>query len=304
MHWTKRGLIYAPDGRADWARHSALQPTPLVLDDEVIRVFIGCRDADGAGSVTFVDVAAENPSVVLRVAERPSLQPGKPGRFDEHGTIPAAAVRRDGKLYLYYAGYQRQREVRFRVFTGLAVSSDLGESFERASQVPVLDRTDQSLLFRVIHSILFEGDRWHVWYGAGDRFDAGPARRPIYEVRHTTSPDGVTFGDDGPICVAIEGPDEHRIGRPYVVRRDGGYRMFYGVGTRSMGYRLGYAEAADGHGWTRKDDRIGITVSASGWDSEMIGYPSVVETHGHTYLFYNGNRYGETGFGYAVLSAW
>ena len=32
----------------------------------------------------------------------------------------------------------------------------------------------------------------------------------------------------------------------------------------------------------------------------MVGLSSVVETREGTYLFYNGNNYGETGFGVAV----
>jgi hypothetical protein len=50
------------------------------------------------------------------------------------------------------------------------------------------------------------------------------------------------------------------------------------------------------------DDRIGIDVSSTGWDSEMICYPAVITVKGRTFLFYNGNNNGETGFGVAELS--
>jgi hypothetical protein len=33
----------------------------------------------------------------------------------------------------------------------------------------------------------------------------------------------------------------------------------------------------------------------------MICYPCVVEVDGRTLMFYNGNGFGQTGFGYAVL---
>ena len=49
------------------------------------------------------------------------------------------------------------------------------------------------------------------------------------------------------------------------------------------------------------DDQVGIDVSPSGWDSEMIEYSSIWRHAGRTYLFYNGNNCGETGFGCAVL---
>ena len=42
-------------------------------------------------------------------------------------------------------------------------------------------------------------------------------------------------------------------------------------------------------------------VSASGWDSDMTCYPSIITVKEKTYMFYNGNNNGETGFGYAEL---
>lgn len=77
--------------------------------------------------------------------------------------------------------------------------------------------------------------------------------------------------------------------------------MFYSVRYVDKLYRLGYAESKDGVNWIRKDNEIGIDVSADGWDSEMICYPAVVKTNNKTFLFYNGNNNGASGFGYAEL---
>jgi hypothetical protein len=66
-------------------------------------------------------------------------------------------------------------------------------------------------------------------------------------------------------------------------------------------YRLGYAESPDGLTWSRRDEQVGIEPSASGWDSEMMEYPYVFEHKGRKHMLYNGNGFGESGFGYAVL---
>jgi hypothetical protein len=66
-------------------------------------------------------------------------------------------------------------------------------------------------------------------------------------------------------------------------------------------YRIGYAESIDGLDWVRKDDESGIDVSPNGWDSEMICYPRVFEHKDRLYMLYNGNGYGKSGFGLAVL---
>ena len=39
---------------------------------------------------------------------------------------------------------------------------------------------------------------------------------------------------------------------------------------------------------------------AGAWDSQMVGLAALLETAYGTYLFYNGNGYGATGFGVAV----
>lgn len=306
MKWIKGGLIYGPreegGGPGGWAHNSALQPTPHVsAADGRVRVFVGMRDAEGVSRVGFVDVSAENPAQVLRVSELPALDVGVPGAFDENGVVPCAVVERDGLLYLYYAGYQLGRKVKFFVFGGLAVSRDGGETFERHSRVPVCDRTDDELFFRVIHSIMYEGGRWRVWYGGGGDFDVEDGRQyPRYNIRYAESADGLSLGRDYKVCVDTRG-GEYRVGRPYVVKDGGLYKMFYGSGTKGEGYRLAYAESADGVSWERRDGEVGIDVSESGWDSRMQAYPAVVRAGARTYMFYNGNDYGRDGFGYAVL---
>ena len=51
----------------------------------------------------------------------------------------------------------------------------------------------------------------------------------------------------------------------------------------------------------RNDELAGIDVSPEGWDSEMICYPYIFEHRGLLYMLYNGNGYGKTGFGLAVM---
>ena len=66
-------------------------------------------------------------------------------------------------------------------------------------------------------------------------------------------------------------------------------------------YRIRYAESRDGLNWERMDHLVGLDVSAEGWDSEMIEYPYVFDYEGKRYMLYNGNHYGATGIGMAVL---
>jgi predicted GH43/DUF377 family glycosyl hydrolase len=305
MRWKKMGLIYGPNGKYPWAKYSALQPTPCLISDDIIRVYVGFRDANGISRVGFVDLDVNNPSKVLKVSEKPALDIGNPGTFDENGVVPCAIAKREGKLYLYYAGYQLGQKVKFYAFCGLAISEDGGDSFIRYSCVPILDRTDNELFFRVIHSIMFENDMWKAWYGGGSKFiEEKDKKLPVYDIRYFESKDGINFEKIGKLCIEVKGGDEHRVGRPYVIKDGTIYKMFYGVGTKSKGFRLGYAESKDGINWQKKNEEVGIDVSGDGWDSQMISYPSIVKYKDKVYMFYNGNNYGYDGFGYAILEEW
>ena len=296
----KKGLIYGPRGESSWAKHSALQPTPYLLDNATIRIFTGFRDSDGVSRVGFVDVSADNPSNVISVSKTPSLDIGHDGAFDENGVAPCAILVFEHRLYLYYAGYQLGQKVRFCAYSGLAVSDDHGVTFKRLSNVPVTDRTNDALYFRVIHSIMNDDGIFKVWYGAGSTYDVGADKTlPRYNVQMMESKSLFEFPKHGHVVVETKG-DEYRVGRPYVFKNDDEFIMFYGTGSEAVPYRLGYATSSDSYRWERKDD-LSIEGPSATWDSEMMAYPAVVTNNDVSYLFYNGNDYGREGFGYAVI---
>jgi hypothetical protein len=141
-----------------------------------------------------------------------------------------------------------------------------------------------------------------MWYVGGSKWTKVNGKLvPVYRIKYLESKDGINWGDQGKICIDFLNEDEHGFGRPFVVKENSLYKMFYSIRTRSKGYRLGYAESKDGINWIRKDEEVGIDVSDSGWDSKMICFSSILNVRGKTYMFYNGNNFGETGFGYAVL---
>ena len=62
----------------------------------------------------------------------------------------------------------------------------------------------------------------------------------------------------------------------------------------------GYSSSSNGENWT-PPIRSSLDVSDSGWDSEMVCYPCVFKHKDEIYMIYNGNDYGKTGFGLAIL---
>jgi predicted GH43/DUF377 family glycosyl hydrolase len=303
VKWSKKGLVFGPDGRVPWARHTAGQPTPLLLDDETIRVFVGFRDDDGVTRLGYVDVRANDPARILRVSERPVFDVGRGGMFDDNGVILGDVVRTDRGLRLYYVGFQLVAKAKFLAFSGIATSADNGETFIRQSEAPVLDRADEGLYIRAIHTAIRENDRWKIWYAAGSSWETiAGTPYPNYHIRYLESSNGIDFPVEGKICVTTQGR-EYRIGRPRVYRTDFGYEMFYTKGTLDGEYLPGYAQSNDGINWERMDDQVGLGVSAEGWDSRALSYISLLSRKDRTYAFFNGNDFGRDGFGYAVLES-
>ncbi len=304
MKWYKHGLVFCPERKFDWAVSHALQPTPLLLADR-IRIFFGSRDADGISRIGWVDLKKDDPKTVLGYSLDPVLDIGEDGCFDENGVVPSAVVQHDGRVYMYYAGYQLGTKVRFSVLGGLAVSEDLGQTFKRWKRVPVFERTDTETLFRVPHSVIYSGGVWKVWYGGGDRFINGAGKTlPVYNVRYTESGVPDSFTQPGQIFLETSG-EEYRIGRPFLFSRSSAdHYLFYGYSTEQAPYKLGYARSVDMKTWTRHDDEIGLHVESDGWASEMLAYPCVIRIDNRVYMFYNGRRYGEEGFGLAELIEW
>ena len=77
--------------------------------------------------------------------------------------------------------------------------------------------------------------------------------------------------------------------------------MWYSFKYAGANYVMGYAESPDGVTWTRMDDQVGISRSATGWDSKMIEYGAVFSHRGNKYMLFNGNGYGTSGAGLAIL---
>lgn len=300
--WIKKGLIYDVDDRINWATNSVLTPEPFLLNDETIRVFGSFRDQQGRGRIGYVDIAASNPKQVLRVSEKPVLDLGEDGMFDDNGLLLGSVLRVEDKVYMYYVGFQIPTKAKFIACAGLAISEDGGDTFTRVRQTPIGYRVPNAPFGRCIHTVLYDKGLFRIWYAViygWEYLDGKPY--PRYNIRYVESKDGIHFDEEGVLCLTC-GPNEYRIGRPKVIiRGENDYEMRYTFDTRDKEYIAGIAYSKDGIHWERKDEDSGLVKSESGWDSEMACYPVEIKTKYGTYLFYDGNGMGASGFGYAEL---
>jgi hypothetical protein len=289
-------------------QHHACVPVAEKINDKVVRIYFGPRDEHERTVTTFIEVDADDPSRVLYVHDRPVLSLGRLGAFDDSGAMPSCMVDWAGKKYLFYIGWNRGVTVPYRNAIGLAVSSDGGLNFERVFEGPIVDRTRSEPYFCASPFAMIDEGKWKLWYASATGFvvvDGKP--EPVYQVKYAESTDGHEWVRPNITCLHYRFDGEANA-RPCVIKEHNRYRMWYcyrgSVNYRTdktQSYRIGYAESSDGVGWERLDDRVGIERGDEGWDSMMMEYPFVYEHRGVKHMLYNGNGFGETGIGYAVL---
>ncbi|TWG86428.1 hypothetical protein L602_002000000330 [Cupriavidus gilardii J11] len=299
--WKKLGLAYdaKAHGHQDWRKNSALTPTPFRLNDGTIRVYAGFRDDAGVSRIGFVDVDADNPTRVLRVSERPALDIGRDGCFDDNGVILGDVVAHADGIYMFYVGFQLVAKAKFLAFTGLALSTDGGETFQRISEAPIIDRTRGQNTIGAVHSAHFDNGVWKLWFARGDDWEIINGRPyPQYHIRYVEARDLLDITRRSEACLMPIAP-EYRIGRPRVYRIDGRYVMYCTKGTTGGEYFPTVAYSADGVHWERHDDELGIGLGPEEWDARVLCYPALIQHGDRILMFYNGNDMGVDGFGVA-----
>ncbi len=300
--WQKLGVLYSPSGTK---RHSKLvshaaNPLPVLLQEDVYRVFYSGRDAHNRSSVGAVDIDIVKPKVI-REHSYPFFEHGPEGSFYVDGVSIGNCYDVDGVQYMLFMGWQSPKGEHWRGDIGrLIVKPDLTLELDR--EVPFMgsDFVDLiSLSYPWVMRNAMGG--YSMWYGSTISWDAGNGEM-LHVINYASSEDGHNWNREG-VAVPYELGRAQAFSRPTVVgNMELGYEMWFSYRSGSgEKYRIGYTVSKDGKKWDLSLETVGIDVSAEGWDSEMIEYPFVFDHKGQRYMLYNGNGFGKTGFGLAVL---
>lgn len=296
--WTAHRVVVPAPPPLGWAASHAALPVVLPGSDTRLRLFLSSRDALGRSQVAsgWFDTEYGSASFDDDVA----VPIGTAGTFDDRGATSSCAVIDDYRVLLYYTGWNVGVTVPFYLEIGCAVSTDGGATFAKVATGPVLGRTRRDPILTASPSVLVEDGVWRMWYvsGTGWAVVDGTAR-PRYHIRYAESSDGVAWQPTGRVCIDYRNASETAIARPCVLRDADRYRMWFCA--RGTSYSLGYAESADGLVWERRDEDSGFEPSGNGWDADMQAYPFVFDHGGRRHMLYNGNGFGETGVGHAIL---
>jgi hypothetical protein len=315
MKFKKLGKIFDPAKYklANNCFEFAQSPQTLVFDT-FVRIYFSTREKDKTGKylshISFVDFDKSLQNV-LQVSNNTVIPLGELGCFDEHGIFPINVVRDRDKILAYTTGWNRKVSVSADASIGLAESKDNGQTFQKLGSGPVLTASLYEPFLVCDGFVAIFGNSFHMWYIYGIEWtkntkDEEPDR--VYKIAHATSVDGIEWKKEGKRIITDKLDAEECQALPTVIEHNSRYHMFFcyrhATGFRKnkdRGYRIGYAYSDDLITWTRDDENVGIECSEGEWDSDMMCYPHIFKCNDKIYLLYNGNEFGRTGFGLAVL---
>ena len=250
--------------------------------------------------IGFVDLCADNPQRILRISEKPVLDIGEPGSFDDNGVVPIQLLKHDGRLMLIYVGFQLGTQIPYTLFPGIAYSDDGGSTFYREKTVPFLDRIQKERFIRTAPHLIYENGKWKIWYlGGDDWIVVNGNRKPVYRLFCLETDSLERTNERGRLVFDIS-EEIHGYGRP-ILRKSlsGGWDMFYSSRYRDHGYKLEWAHSVDRENWMHLGELPGFNHQRAAWESDMTCFGHPLTVGKQEYLFYNGNNYGRSGFGWA-----
>jgi hypothetical protein len=301
--------LLAPLPDHPWWRSHAQYPTVLTLSDRRWRVYFAARGADNQSRILYADFDPARDFELIRVSEEPLLDLGRPGAFDSAGMGPSATLRVGDRIFLYYVGIALRPDVPYQQAIGLAISDDGGATFRPGVPGPVLATGPFDPYFTSAPHVTRTAEIFRMYYVSAFAWERTRGRpEPRYHIKCAHSIDGISWVTEERVALGCADDSEAAVVRPWIIERSDGYHMWFSSrgrlgedGLPDPPYRLAYARSGDGITWRRLDRFLSFEnpPQPGDWDSRMQEYPCAVADGDEFLVFYNGNGFGQAGFGFA-----
>lgn len=248
-------------------------PTPIFINKNWYIFY-----ANKLNKKSFIQVAIFSTEFKL-LEIKDVLFPGERGCFDDSGVMPSCVLIRNNKFYLYYSGWNLDKGgVPYGHGIGLAIGS-CSLNFERYSDGPLIDRSidnpylSNSLFLNKNTGYFCGGIGWH------DNF-------AMYGIKRCKTNDGIYFKD---FNIVLHSSSE-AISRPCSFNN----KIYSSIKTVDSNYEIYKIDIFE-------EKREKLVFEKHHWNDQMQCYPYLIHFGNANIGFYNGNNYGETGFGYFEL---
>lgn len=286
----------------------------VVRDQDTYRLFYSGGDQSGKQRIGVATASVNQMDHWTRTG--PLFDTGAAGTFDAQWCVLPHVVQVHDRWHLYYTG-NAGRGSGLSAFPGMGLAtSDNGITWTRHGDQPILARSgepgDPDAIGvaggSVIHLSQAQGPPQFWFYYTGcPTTGKAHALNQQKTICLAVSTDGIRWTKQGAVMLRDPDRDYEDIGvaGPVVMREpDGMFRMWYSaIGTRHGFYSICYGESDDGIHWRRgalPEANLQLLPTGTGWEQQMVEYPTIIREGDHLRMFYCGNGYGRTGIGTAV----
>jgi predicted GH43/DUF377 family glycosyl hydrolase len=309
QRWKRLGLLFNPlhYSSPKWMNsHAAVPFIEKIENKDSLKIYFSSRTKDNKSLTGWAKFSLSNLlGGPVEISKKPLLEIGKTGMFDEDGIMGCHITKINGKKYFNYIGWNLGYSTPFRNAIGLAELNEEDNIFKRISQGPILDRSIYDNCFVASNCVFDDDGIYRMYYLSCDKWEKIKGKiSHKYNIKYAESKDGINWERRGIIAIDYKYDNEYAISVPRVIKENDIYKMWYSYrgGPKSEFYSIGYAESDDAINWKRKDNLINFSKSeANDWDFNMKCYPFIFDYENERYMLYNGNGYGKTGFGLAIL---
>ena len=297
--WQKISKVFSVDGISDWMHTHAMMPCVVPHSRDYVQIYFSPRDILGRSRPASVLLNPETLQTKgLSTSPLLDLGPREPMMT---GVMPTCIYNIGVNTYMSFNGWCLGKNIPFYSFNGLAIKK--GNTFMKLSSYPnLLNRSESDPFSTFAPFILCVKGEWFMWYVSLIKWEDS---KHFYHIKLAKSLDGISWHPENTICIDFRDSFEYAIARPVVIFENNIFKMWFSsrASESIKTYRISYAESIDGIHWIRMDDEVDLDVSSNEtWDSSMICYGYVFDHNESRYMLYNGNNYGKTGFGLAVLN--
>jgi len=299
MKWHKLGRIFDIEeiSRSAEMLSHASTPSPLVIGDNQVRIFYSSRDIRNRSSISYFDLDLSTLKIIY-AHDKPLFKFGEDHTFFSEGISLGNVFKWKGAVYMAFMGWKiPEGEHWFGQIGLLGINSENNIHLLQDFPVLPINSIDPiSLSYPWVSAT--ENMEITYWYGSTLTWD-GPNCDMIHVLKEGRTIN-LSRWESGTRTLAFDQSEFQAFSSPTILEISDKRVLFFSYRGEGMSYKIGSAELTNEYPVATKDD-FGISENLEQWESEMQCYPRIFQLSGKHYMLYNGNQYGKSGIGLALL---
>lgn len=280
-----------------------LTPTPTRLPNGNIRVFGGVRDLFGRSTIHWIDLDQATANV-LDYSKEPCLDTRNSGEFDTDGAILGDIFPYNNCLAMFYVGFKRYADVKFRAYTGFAVSVDSGITWEKQqSPISKLQESNHTSDIFAVHNVRITNGFTELLIALGTGWEEiNGVSFPRYSsfLAYGNSFDSMKISSE---ALLPQSPEIYRLGRPrYFSNSQNNNEYILATGGKRNGDYRPYIFEKESDRWIMSNLKFPILPGMGTDFTSQVSYPTCIEINNSVWIFFDGDEMGKSG-SYLIRSA-